>query len=63
MANCPKCGEHLRLIDWKQHCPHCGANIVIYDLQERLMQDADVAEVQFYHFQKKCDILIKNLKG
>ena len=59
MANCPKCGKHLRLIDWKQHCPHCGSNIVIYDLQERLMQQADIAEVQHYHFQKKVD----NVKG
>ena len=57
MADCPKCGMHLRLIDWKQHCPHCGANIVLYDLQERLMQQADVAEVQHYHFQKKIDRL------
>ncbi len=57
MADCPKCGVHLRLIDWKQRCPHCGANIVLYDLQERLMQDADIAEVQHYHFQKKIDRL------
>ncbi|MBQ6065642.1 MAG: zinc ribbon domain-containing protein [Clostridia bacterium] len=57
MASCPKCGAHLRLIDWKQHCPHCGANLVLYDLQERLMQDADIAEVQHYHFQKKIDRL------
>ncbi len=55
MANCPKCGEHLRMVDWKQHCPHCGCNIVIYDIQERLMQDADKAEVQHYYFQKKID--------
>ena len=57
MANCPKCGVHLRLIDWKQRCPQCGANLVLYDLQERLMQDADIAEVQHYHFQKKIDRL------
>lgn len=57
MASCPKCGQHLRLIDWKQRCPHCGANLVLYDLQERLMQDADIAEVQHYHFQKKIDRL------
>lgn len=57
MANCPKCNEHLRLIDWKQKCPHCGANIVLYDLQERLMLDADKAEVQYYHFQKKIDMI------
>lgn len=55
MANCPKCGEHLRMVDWKQHCPHCGSNIVLYDIQERLMQDADKAEVQHYYFQKKID--------
>lgn len=59
MANCPKCGKHLRILDWKQHCPYCGANVVVYDLQERLMQDADKAEVQYYHFQKKVD----NVKG
>lgn len=55
MANCPKCGEHLKMTDWKQHCPHCNCNIVIYDIQERLMQDADKAEVQHYHFQKKIN--------
>ncbi len=63
MANCPKCNQHLRLKDWKQHCPYCGANIVIYDLQERLMQDADKAEVQYYHFQKKIDRLKASFVG
>ena len=53
MANCPKCGRHLRLIDWKQTCPHCGANVFLYNLQERLMLDADKAEVQHYYHQKK----------
>ena len=55
MANCPKCGEHLRMVDWKQHCPHCNCNIVLYDIQERLMQDADKAEIQHYHFQKRIN--------
>ena len=55
MANCPKCNHHLRMIDWKQKCPYCGANVFLYNLQERLMQDADKAEVQHYHFQKKVD--------
>lgn len=55
MANCPKCGAALTLKDWRAECPHCGANIVLYDQQERLMQDADKAEVQYYHFQKKVD--------
>ena len=55
MANCPKCGEHLRMTDWKQHCPHCSCNIVLYDIQERLMQDADKAEVQHYYFQQRIN--------
>ena len=63
LANCPKCGEHLKLTDWKQKCPHCGTNVVIYDLQERLMQDADKAEVQYYHFQKKIDRLKASFVG
>ena len=63
MANCPKCGVHLKLTDWRQHCPKCGANIVVYDLQERLMQQADVAEVQHYHFQKKLDRLKASFVG
>ncbi len=63
MANCPKCGEHLRLADWKQHCPHCNCNIVIYDIQERLMQDADKAEVQHFYFQKKVDRMKASFVG
>lgn len=55
MANCPKCNKHLKLTDWKQHCPYCGANIVVYDVQERLMKEADIAEVEYYNFQKKID--------
>lgn len=55
MANCPKCNTHLKLTDWRQHCPECGANIVVYDIQERLMKEADKAEVEYYHFQKKID--------
>lgn len=63
MANCPKCNHHLRLADWKQKCPYCGANIVLYDLQERLMADADIAEVENYHFQKKIDRLKASFAG
>lgn len=63
MANCPKCGEHLKLTDWKQHCPHCHCNIVVYDIQERLMQDADKAEVQRYYFQKKIDRMKASFVG
>ena len=60
MAECPKCKEHLKMTDWKQHCPHCHCNIVVY---ERLMKDADIAEVQYYHFQKKIDRLKASFVG
>ena len=63
LADCPKCGKHLKMTDWKQHCPHCGGNIVLYDIQERLMKDADIAEVQYYHFQKKIDRLKASFVG
>lgn len=63
MAKCPKCGEHLKFSDWKQHCPHCNCNIVIYDIQERLMQDADKAEVQHFYFQKKIDRMKASFVG
>lgn len=63
MAECPKCKQHLKLTDWKPSCPHCGANIVVYDLQERLMQEADVAEVQYYYFQQRIDRLKASFVG
>ena len=63
MANCPKCGNHLGIFDWKQHCKKCGANIFVYGLQERLMQDADKAEVECYHFQKRIDRLKASFVG
>ncbi len=51
------------MTDWKQQCPYCGCNIVIYDIQERLMQDADKAEVQHYYFQKKIDRMKASFVG
>lgn len=55
MACCPCCGKNLKLTDWKQNCPYCGTNIPAFGFQEKLMKQADVAEVQHYHFQKKLD--------
>ncbi len=63
MAICPKCKQHLKMTDWKQHCPHCNCNIVLYDIQKRLMQDADKAEVQHFYFQKKVDRMKASFVG
>lgn len=55
MANCPKCDYHLRLRDWRPNCPSCGVNLVYYGMEERLLADADKAEAEHSHFQKKID--------
>ena len=55
MANCPKCGYKLRMIDVKAECPKCGVNLLYYNQQERLALDADKAEEEHIKFQPKID--------
>ena len=55
MANCPKCGYKLRLIDIKAECPKCGVNLMYYNHQERLAEDADKAEEEHIRMQPKID--------
>ena len=55
MANCPKCGYKLRMIDIKAECPKCGVNLLYYNQQERLALDADKAEEEHINFQPKID--------
>ena len=55
MANCPKCGAHLKLTDWRPTCPHCGINLIYYGMEERLLEDADKAESEHAVFQKNND--------
>ena len=55
MANCPKCGYKLRIIDIKAECPKCGVNLLYYNQQERLALDADKAEEEHINFQPKID--------
>ncbi len=55
MANCPKCGYKLRMIDIKAECPKCGVNLMYYNHQERLAEDADKAEEEHIKMQPKID--------
>lgn len=55
MANCPKCGYKLRLLDVKAECPECGVNLMYFNQQERLAEDADKAEEEYIKFQPKID--------
>ena len=57
MANCPKCGRKLTILDWKPNCPGCGVNLVYYGMEERLLDEADAAEAEHARLQKRIDRL------
>lgn len=60
MANkCPKCGGKLSPLYLKQNCPHCGVNLVYYNAEERLEQDAIKAEAEW----AALDRWLTRLKG
>lgn len=63
MAKCPKCGRKLTLLDWRPNCPGCGVNIVYYNLDERLQDEADVAEAEHARLQKRMDRLKASFIG
>ena len=55
MAKCPNCGQNLRLTQWRPECPNCGVNMVYYDANERLIREAETAEVQHAKSQPGVD--------
>ncbi len=55
MADCPKCGKHLRMIDWRQTCPHCGVNLIYFRSNEKLLDDSEKAEIEHAHSQPRID--------
>ena len=63
MAKCPKCGRRLTIFDWRPNCPGCGVNLVYYGREERLMNEADAAEAEHAHLQKKLDRLKASFVG
>ena len=56
---CPSCNKKLSMFYLKQECPHCGANILYYNLDERLKADAEKAEKEVEAFNRFGN-LIKN---
>lgn len=47
MSNCPKCNEKLSPFYFKQTCPKCGANLLYYNLEDNLKQDAQLADKEW----------------
>ena len=63
MANCPKCGYKLRMLDIKAECPECGVNLIYFNQDERLAEDADKAEAEHVKMQPKIDRIKFAIKG
>lgn len=55
MAYCPKCGYKLKITDYKPECPSCGVNLMYYNMEERLAEDADKAEAEHIALQPRID--------
>lgn len=47
MNNCPKCNAKLKTFYFKPNCPHCNANIMHYNYDQRLAEDAAAAEKEW----------------
>ena len=62
-AYCPKCNYKLKITDWRPECPACGVNVVYYGIEERLREEADVAEYHYAVNKPKYDRLKFSLIG
>lgn len=54
---CPKCHKKLSIFYLKPNCPYCNCNIVYYDMENRLEEDAKKAEEDY----AKLDKMIKKI--
>lgn len=55
MSNCPKCNKKIGAFYFKQNCPHCNANLMYYDFDNRLKEDAALAEKEWDAVEKLTD--------
>ena len=60
MDKCPKCGKKLTIFNIKQECPECGCDILYYDIDKRLEEDARQAEKEFETLYKFLDKVTPN---
>ena len=59
MANCPKCGKHLRFYDVSQFCPECGTNMTFYGYVDTFYREAKMSELAMANVHVK----IKHIKA
>ncbi len=58
MAQCPKCGRKLSILDISQFCPGCGVNMRFYNFEENFIREAKLAELS----QAGLKVKLRNLK-
>lgn len=54
---CPKCGKKLKIFYIKQNCSECGCDLLYYNMDKRLEEDAVQAEKEFATLEKFLDKL------
>lgn len=60
---CPKCGRKLSFWYIKQTCPDCNCDLLYYNMDKRLEEDAKKAEAEFEAWDRLKDkVLPKFLK-
>ena len=59
---CPKCGKKLSILYIKQNCPECGCDLIYYNIDERLEEDARQAEAEFEALDRFITKIRKFLK-
>lgn len=53
---CPKCNEKLSIFYIKQNCPECGCDLLNYNREKMLEEDAAKAEAEFAKLEKLLGI-------
>lgn len=51
MANCPKCGHKLSILNVSQYCPKCGVNIMFANFEPQFQKDRRIAEMSLAGFR------------
>lgn len=59
MAQCPKCGYHLKITDISQFCPKCKVNMRFFGFEENFYKEAKLAELT----QAGIHVKIRRLKA
>lgn len=57
MSKCPKCDTKISPFYMKEKCPNCGVNLLYYNLESRLEEDAKTADREYAAVEHFLDII------